>query len=459
MTPRTATVLLLLLFLLVPAYAQTDPPVTPEERTAVVERIETLLAERYVFADKGVEAGALVRTRLAEGAYDDLTDPSAFAEALTEDLQHVTADRHMRVRHQPPSGDDAERPDPLMPSPGYPERFRVESDGIAAVEVLDGNIGYLDLRLFPPEEDVRDSYDAVMHLLANVDALIVDERQHGGGSPSGVRYLTSYFFDEPTHLNSIHTREGDVERVEEFWTHDEVGGPQRPDLPLFVLTSGFTFSGAEEFAYNLKTRERATLVGETTGGGANPGGVVPAGDRFGVFVPTGRAVNPITGTNWEGVGVAPDVPVPADEALEKALELARPAAEAYAAAQREELMEHVETVRAGLDRAAAAFDAGRDGAEHVRSALRHGLETEVIDEGAINALGYDYLAREAPTMATAVFRFNVEAFPASWNAHDSLGEAYAEQGMTDEAIAAYRRARALAPASQHERIDDVLARL
>lgn len=447
---------LLLLFVTLPAFAQ---PVTPDERTAVVEQIETLMADRYVFADKGVEAGARLRAQLDAGAYDDLDAPDAFAEALTTDLQAVTSDKHIRVRHRPPPDDAGAAPDPLMQQVSFMERMRAGNYGIAAVEVLDGNIGYLDLRVFPPEDLIRERYDAVMHLLANVNALIVDERQHGGGNPDAIRYLTSYFFDEPTHLNSLHYREGDSETVEEFWTHDDIAGPQRPDLPLFVLTSDYTFSGAEEFAYNLQTRGRATIVGETTGGGANPGGVMPAGERFAVFIPTGRAVNPITGTNWEGVGVTPDVAVPADEALDKALALARPAAEAYEETREQRTAGLIAEIRSGLGHARAAFADRHDGATYVQAALQQGLDAGLLDEGLINGLGYEHLASGDRALATAIFRFNVDAFPDSWNVYDSLGEAYAEQGKTSEAAAMYEKAREMAPPAQHARIDAILSGL
>ena len=62
-----------------------------------------------------------------------------------------------------------------------------------------------------------------------------------------------------------------------------------PDVPVYVLTSNKTFSAAEEFTYNLKNLKRATIIGETTGGGAHPGGVMPVAERFNMFVPTGRA--------------------------------------------------------------------------------------------------------------------------------------------------------------------------
>ncbi len=452
----TALLLLLPLSSFVPAFAQPSP-VTPDERAAVVERVGALLAERYIFADKGREAGAYARERLDAGAYDDDAVPDSFAAALTRDLQHVTHDKHLRVRPAPPQdGPQDGTPDPLRQRLSQRERERARNLGIQSVQVLDGNVGYLDLRFFPSEEAVRDAYDAAMGLLANVDALIVDERQHGGGDPTGIRYLTSYFFDTPTHLNSLHWREGDTERVEEFWTYPEVAGPQRPDLPLFVLTSGYTFSGAEEFANNLKELGRATIVGETTGGGANPGGMMPAGERFGIFLPMGRAVNPISGTNWEGTGVEPDVKVAADKALDEALKLARPAATAYNAAREQRLDAQIADLRSGLDEAAAAIAAGRDGSAKVGTTLRAALDAGLLDEALINDLGYLHLQTGQPALAVAIFRFNTEAFPTSWNVYDSLGEALATQDERDEAAAAYRRARALAPDDQHDRIDAAL---
>ncbi|MEP0546125.1 MAG: S41 family peptidase [Rhodothermales bacterium] len=459
MLPRaTLLALLVSLAFCTPPAAQPGP-VTTEERAEVADRIGTLLAERYVFADKGVEAGAYVRERIEAGAYDGVTEPDSFAAVLTRDLQHVTRDKHLRVRHRAPQQGPGGPPDPLRERLSQRERNRAANLGIQSVEILDGNVGYLDLRFFPPEEDVREAYDAALRLLANVDALIIDERQHGGGSPSGIRYLTSYFFDAPTHLNSLHWREGDTENVEEFWTHTDIGGTPRPDLPLFVLTSDYTFSGAEEFANNLKELGRATIVGETTGGGANPGGLMPAGQRFGVFVPVGRAVNPISGTNWEGVGVAPDVEVPAEDALDRALELARPAATAYDAAREQRLETQITVLETGMADAAAAFDAGRDASAQVATLLRTTLDTGLMDEPTINGYGYLHLQSERPALAVAIFRFNVQTFPESWNVYDSLGEALAAQGETDEAKRMYEKARALAPNDQHGRIDDMLERL
>jgi hypothetical protein len=153
-----------------------------------------------------------------------------------------------------------------------------------------------------------------MNFLANADALIVDLRQNGGGSPSMIQLISSYFFAEPVHLNSFYIRRED--KMDQFWTQAWVAGPKLTEVPIWVLTSGRTFSAAEEFTYNLKNLERATIVGETTGGGAHPvdNHTFP---ELGVqmSLPFGRAVNPITETNWEGTGIEPHVAVPADQAL------------------------------------------------------------------------------------------------------------------------------------------------
>ena len=159
----------------------------------------------------------------------------------------------------------------------------------------------------------------LFNFLGNTDAIIFDLRKNGGGDPAMVALICSYLFGpEPVHLNDLHWREGKGERVEEFWTLKDVAGKRYTGKDVYVLTSNYTFSGAEEFTYNLKNLKRATIIGETTGGGANPGGGNRLSEHFGVFIPTGRAVSPVTKTNWEGTGVEPDVKVPADQALKTA---------------------------------------------------------------------------------------------------------------------------------------------
>jgi len=298
-----------------------------EEREAVVLRVRDLLADRYVYPDVGEASGEDLVERLRAGEFDDAVYPGPFAARLTAALQGVSHDKHLRVMVRPPERARLERDDPAAARADAAARARARNYGFEKVEHLDGNIGYVDMRYFDGSPEAKPTAAAAMNFLANADAIIFDMRRNGGGSPEMIRYVSSWFFGERTHLNSLYWRAG--ERTEEFWTYDEIPGVKRPDVPLFVLTSSRTFSGAEEFSYNMRTQERATLIGEVTGGGANPGGTVPIDDRFEVFIPMGAAVNPITGTNWEGVGVTPHIEVPADEALDVAIQKAREAAERY----------------------------------------------------------------------------------------------------------------------------------
>jgi C-terminal processing protease CtpA/Prc len=298
-----------------------------DERQAVVLRISELLEQRYVYPEVGEEAGADLIARLEAGEFDAVSDMETFAGLLTDALQGLSHDRHLRVRVRPPELAQVEREDPDQARAQAAARARERNYGFEKVERLEGNVGYVEMRYFDGSADAKPTAAAAMNFLANSDAIIFDMRRNGGGSPEMIRYVSSWFFGEPTHLNSLYWRAG--ERTQEFWTYEEIPGEQRPDVPIFVLTSNRTFSGAEEFSYNMLTQERATLIGEVTGGGANPGGTTAINEHFEVFIPVGAAVNPITGRNWEGVGVTPHIEVPADEAFDVALEKARAAAEEY----------------------------------------------------------------------------------------------------------------------------------
>jgi C-terminal processing protease CtpA/Prc len=192
--------------------------------------------------------------------------------------------------------------------------------GFQELRLLDGNIGYLDLRGFSGQREAAETGVAAMNFLANADAVIIDLRRNGGGSPAMIQLISSYFLKESTHLNSFENR--GQEEPAQFWSFHYVPGQPMFDTDLYLLTSPRTFSAAEEFTYNMKNLKRATIVGETTGGGAHPGGTKIVNDSFLVWVPTGRAVNPITKSNWEGTGIAPDVAVESEKALEKARILA-----------------------------------------------------------------------------------------------------------------------------------------
>lgn len=304
-----------------------------EAQATVITKVIKMLEETYVFPQVATECGVRLNALLEKGAFEAPADAEAFGARLTEVLREVSHDKHLLVRMrrrqvQTPQDSPASKPEslPLRQRIRRGEHARQQNHGFEKVERLDGNVGYLDLRYFASPGRAMTTATAAMGFLANTDALIFDMRQNGGGHPGMVHFLSSYLFEKPTHLNSFYYREGD--RTEEFWTLPGVPGPRMIDVPVFVLTSATTFSGAEEFSYNLKTQGRGTIVGEVTRGGANPGDLIPIDETFEIFIPIGRAINPITGSNWEGTGVQPDVEVPAKEALKEALELARPAAEA-----------------------------------------------------------------------------------------------------------------------------------
>lgn len=300
-----------------PLTAQPRPrplPIQDPDRKAAVAEIARLLAERYVFPDVGQKAGAALAAKEKAGAYAKLDDAFAFADALTRDLQEVTRDKHLRVGVQPPPPPGAAPAAPAGPDREGEERnARANNYGFKEVKLLPGNIGYLRLDGFLPAQIGGRTAVAAMEFLSGADALIFDLRQNGGGDPTMIQLLSSFLFEEPTHLNDLYWREG--ERRDQFWTLPWIPGVRRPEVPVYVLTSGRTFSAAEEFTNNLKVLKRATIVGETTGGGANPGQGFDVGRRFQMFVPTGRAINPTTGGNWEGTGVEPDVKTEAKDAL------------------------------------------------------------------------------------------------------------------------------------------------
>lgn len=318
---RAVTLCMLLLAPLASAVAQTStPPVSIDAgtRKAVVESIANRMQANYVFPDVASKVAEALDAKMADHAYAGDTTADMFAKALTHDLQAIGQDRHLRVFYGPtfkmrPAGDAPPTPEQVAQQREMASHFGY---GIFKVERLPGNVGYLDIRAFPPAAFVANAYAAAMTLVAGSDALIIDLRQNGGGDPSAVAAFLSYFFPEGDrrHLNDMHWRKDN--RVEQFWTGAVIG--PRYSKPVYVLTSARTFSGGEECAYDFQTQKRATLVGGTTGGGANPGDVFALGHSFFAFVPVGRPVNPITHTNWEHVGVKPKIVVPAADAMKTA---------------------------------------------------------------------------------------------------------------------------------------------
>ena len=299
--------------------APLDQTVDAISRTAVIDTLIKELNDSYVFPETAKKMETDIRARVSANEYNSITSSRALAEKLTADLQSVSKDKHLRVRYSHdviPVRQDRREPSAAEIEQGKWFNKRVNY-GFEKVERMNGNIGYIDLRGFNDDEAGADTVASAMTFLQNTEAIIFDLRQNGGGNPAMVALISSYLFgDKPVHLNDLYWRKGN--KTDEFWTKPELAKVKFSNKDIYVLTSSYTFSGAEEFSYNLKNLKRATIIGETTGGGAHPGGMVRLADHFGVFIPTGRAINPISKTNWEGTGVEPDIKVPKDQALKVA---------------------------------------------------------------------------------------------------------------------------------------------
>ncbi len=283
---------------------------------SIIEKIGELLEERYIFLDKAREMRAYLDENGAK--YCAIVAVNDFAKTLTADLRSISRDMHLHVDYNPVAAAElavAPVEDDLPPS--VLKQMANENYGFQRLDWLPGGIGYLDLRMFAPPSVAGDTAVAAMNFLANAKAIIFDLRQNGGGDPQMVQLITSYLVDpEIKHLNSFYTRHKD--EYTHFWTLPYVPGKRNPKADVYVLTSSNTFSGAEEFAYNIKAMKHGSIVGETTGGGAHPGADHALSSQFIMFVPDGRAINPITQTNWEGTGVEPDISVLAADALKVA---------------------------------------------------------------------------------------------------------------------------------------------
>ena len=290
-------------------------------RDSVINGSIAKLRELYVFEESAEAMSEALERRRQRGEYDAVTGGAEFARLLTAHLREISKDLHLRVNFSPVAN-PAPSPNP-EPSPEAVEEYRQQMGrincGFEKVEILSGNVGYLKFDMFADPAVCGPTATAAMNFLQHVDALIVDMRDNGGGAPAMVAYVTSYLFERPTHLNDLYNRAENTTR--QWWTLPHVSGERLAEQSVYVLTSQRTFSGGEEFTYNLKSLGRATIVGETTGGGAHPVRGVWINEQFTISVPFARAINPITKTNWEGTGVDPDVEVPADEALDKAREL------------------------------------------------------------------------------------------------------------------------------------------
>jgi hypothetical protein len=323
----------LLLLTTIGAYAAPElQPRIAVDSAMRLQAIDTLVAkikDHYVFPDKAKQIETVLRQRQREGKYDGITDGEQLAKQLTDDIAGLVHDQHMVVRFDPglvppdrevgpPPASRAEW-EKMVPLE-VRQRVYASSLGVEKVDHLSPRIGYLELSSFGPPFLLAEKYAAAMDKLADTDGLIVDLRKNRGGGADGVALLVSYFVDGRTRLNDMWDR--DTGLTTQQWTVDKLDGKRYAGKkPVLILTSAGTMSAGEDFAYTMQALKRATVVGERTWGGAHPARPFRLGDHFFAVIPGARPVNPITHTNWEGVGVVPDIAATPDKALAMAKDL------------------------------------------------------------------------------------------------------------------------------------------
>ncbi len=299
-----------------------DTGLTLKQAQIVIDSIGNKLKANYIFPEIAEKMVSQLESNLKKGLYKSIDNPMEFANKLTKDLQFISHDIHLRIIFAPEMIAEEKKVVTVTDSIKFLneqiDRMKRDNFGFKEMKILEGNIGYLNLKGFYKTQYAGETAVAAMNFLSNTDAIIIDLRQNGGGTPGVVQLITSYLYgtEEVVHLNNIYWRPTDT--YTQTWTLPHVSGKRNPKTDIYILTSSRTFSAAEEFSYNLKHLKRATLIGETTGGGAHAGGTEFLTDRFAIWIPAGNAINPITKTNWEGTGVVPHIKVKADKALEVA---------------------------------------------------------------------------------------------------------------------------------------------
>ncbi len=285
-------------------------------RTEVVNTVCELLKANYVFPDMALKMSESLKNNLKKGKYNKVKDPVQLADLLTTDVLAVNKDGHLRLEYNPnhfnreqdTTGEDQREMQ-------QQKRELARNYGFKKTEILNGNIGYLELSGFHAlSKRSKDAALASLKFLSNTKAIIIDLRANGGGSPEMVRYLLGYFFDKETHINDFYNRQ--TNKITETWTRVDTSQINLTKMPLYILASERTASAAEEFCYDLQNQHRATIIGNTTAGAAHPTMELDATNGIVLFNPYARAINPVTKTNWESVGVKPEIKTTTEKALE-----------------------------------------------------------------------------------------------------------------------------------------------
>jgi tetratricopeptide (TPR) repeat protein len=415
-------------------------------KESVLQKLASLLESKYVLSDKAKGFADEFKVKCASGAYESYVEAKEFAEKVTADLIAITRDKHLNFRVIVPS-DIGEKAESSLHHPVRYFRLRTqENAGFYKVEWIEPRIGYVDLRRFYSFDQSRDMAIAAMKFLANARAIIIDVRENGGGSGD---YLSSYFLPYPTQLSGSFSRQEGL--LTEIWTRRDIGMEPRTDVPVFILTGPNTFSAAEYFAYDMKSRKRATIVGEPTKGGAHSVDVFDIDGQFEFYISTARAISPVTGGNWEGTGVIPDVPVLAAAALDAAVVEARKAGEVYGRAEDARLKKSIEEMQIHADNAAKLYRENKNESaeEALDSLFQIAQKAGLISEFFFEVFAYSFQSGQDEQMLFAILKKEVEFFPNSPGAYELSASVYLSKGNKELALQNFKKVLELDPSNRN----------
>lgn len=451
--------------LLSAGHAYSQDTISPQLKKDIVFEVCALIRENYVFPDTAARICETLQRSLEDGRYGKATDIQALVETLNADFQEVTGDRHLRARstQSPPKKEPAIR-DLVSPFFTYIPRNRRSNYGMPKVEILEGNVGYIEFISFKPLPDpgTERIVRGAMDFLSNCDALIVDLRRNGGGHPNMTEFVSSYFFDEPAQLSSRFMRE--TNSLKESWTMKDFYSRNLVDVPVYILTSKDTVSAPEVFSYDLQALKRAIIVGETTAGAVNSGRFFTVQNSIQLLIATGYSINPITKTHCEGTGVQPDVPVPSQDALATALELAKKAAAGHRETRAKSVDGHLQEFLSQLEdiEKMAVTDTVR--AEGMASELiRHFYEIELMTPYLLLDLGNGYLKKGQENLAIFFLKqgpLYYSGLKEMYAFYNYLAEAYQRNGDHPNAIKCYLEYLKLFPYDDKalKKLNDVIER-
>lgn len=376
---------------------------TKEEKVEIVQLVSENLQATYIDLDIADGMTSALKSNIKSNKYNTIKDSDEFAKIITQDLQNVSHDLHLNLNYEPKKIAQSKL---VMPEEMKIKREKMMATkmaeinyGFTEVKVLNGNIGYLNLRMFADTTYAKSAATAAMNFLYNTNAIIIDLRENGGGVPSMMQLLSSYFTDaEPVLLSNFYERETDAKT--QLFTFETIEGKRMANKPLYILTSKNTFSAAEAFTYTLKHLDKAVVVGEVTRGGANRTKRINLNENFSVSMPYIKAIHPVTKTNWEGKGIQPNIMATKKDAF---------------------VIAYIDAINKTVSR---------------------------NKENVLNSIGYNLLKEKSIDEAIIVFQENTKLFPEEFNSWDSLGEAYFLNHDKDNALKAYEKALKLNPKSE-----------